>query len=171
MPSMTESGKSDAQLIATKWNRAKYNITRVHEGDFVNRKNIKMESGGILPIPATPDDNRNASIIAAELVRQFVTNQIKVWETDERVFTPTELKEIVNSVKLANETCIVAHEQIYVPETQRGKPGNTATGQMLKGVEAMAKGIAQGTAEAQNEAMKKFIDASKKIKQAEAVKI
>jgi hypothetical protein len=42
---------------------------------------------------------------------------------------------------------------------------------MLRGVEAMALGQAKGNAEAQTEAMKKFLEAGKAIKQADAIDI
>ena len=146
--------------------------TRQQEEEFIPSIKINRGVGLAVKVPIDAESNRNSCILTAEIARDFLKDQMAKWKENDRVFTPQELKEIVAAVKLCNEMAVMAHENISVPIDSGvvGK-GNSATGLMLRGVEAMARGQAKGNAEAQTEAMKKFLEAGKAIKQADAIDI
>ena len=146
--------------------------TRQSEEEFIPTIKVNRGVGLAIRVPIDPEANRNSCILTAEIARDFIKDQMADWKDKERVFTPQEIKELMMAVKLCNEMTVMAHENISVPmDVNVGKKGDSATGLMLKGVEAMARGQAKGTAEAQTEAMKKFLEAGKAIKQADAIDI
>jgi hypothetical protein len=146
--------------------------TRQQEEEFIPTIKINRGVGLAIRVPIDAEANRNSCILTAELARDFIKDQMARWTEHDRVFTPQELKEIMTAVKLCNEMTVMAHENISVPmDINVGKKGDSATGLMLKGVEAMARGQAKGTAEAQNEALRKFAEAGKAMKQADAIDV
>jgi hypothetical protein len=146
--------------------------TRQSEDEFVPTVKINRGSGFFVRVPVDPEANRNCCILTAEIARDFMKAQMEKWRENDRVFTPQELKEIMSAVKLCNEMAVMAHESISVPlDVPHGKKGDSPTGLMLKAVGEMARGQAKGTAEAQAEALKKFQEAGKAMKQADAIDI
>lgn len=145
-------GNADKRMVITK-----------KEDAFVPKIKLKMMDGSVMTVPQDANANKNASIILAEVTRRFVAEQIKRIEDRNRLLTPQEIKELVTAAKLVNEMSIVAHEEIMTPTDRPSKISNSAAGQALKTVEAAAKGMAKGNAEA---ALEKFISMGKKEKQA-----
>lgn len=145
-------GNADKRMVITK-----------KEDAFVPKIKLKMMDGSVMTVPQDANANKNASIILAEVTRHFVAEQIKRIEDRNRLLTPQEIKELVTAAKLVNEMSIVAHEEIMTPTDRPSKISNSAAGQALKTVEAAAKGMAKGNAEA---ALEKFISMGKKEKQA-----
>jgi len=149
---LTVVGNADKRMVITK-----------KEDAFVPKIKLKMMDGSVMTVPQDANANKNASIILAEVTRRFVAEQIKRIEDRNRLLTPQEIKELVTAAKLVNEMSIVAHEEIMTPTDRPSKISNSAAGQALKTVEAAAKGMAKGNAEA---ALEKFISMGKKEKQA-----
>jgi hypothetical protein len=141
------------------------------ERQFVPTIRVKLDNSKILYVPIDPEANRNSSILLAEITRNFVKDQFEKWDENDRILTPAELKDAMTAAKLANEMSIVAHENILPPPDQIGKAGKGAAGAMLQGVKAMAEGLAKGTADAQQEAVRKFLEAGKKVRQADAIDV
>jgi hypothetical protein len=141
------------------------------EDRFVPKIKLKMTDGSVLVVPQDAQANKNASIILAEHARKFVTDQIQLLDKKGRVLTPQEIKDLVTAAKLANEMAIVAHEDIMIPSEKPGKPGSSTTSAMLKAVEAAAKGITSGNAEAQAKALEKFVALGRKEKKAGVIDV
>ena len=149
---LTVVGNADKRMVITK-----------KEDAFVPKIKLKMLDGSVMTVPQDAEANKNASIILAEITRKFVSDQIRKLDERRGALTPQEIKELVTAAKLANEMSIVAHEEIMTPTERPSKISNSAAGQALKTVEAAAKGMAKGNAEA---ALEKFLAIGKKEKQA-----
>lgn len=141
------------------------------EDTFVPKIKVKMTDGSVMVVPRDSDANKNQSIILAEHARNFILEQIKLFSSKGRPLTPAELKELMTAAKIANDIAIVAHEDIFVPTEKIGKSGSSSTGTMLKAVEAAAKGVASGNAEAANKAIEKFMKLGKEAKMAASVDV
>jgi len=146
---------------------------RQTEREFVPSLSIKRDDQSVVHVPRDADANRNASIILAEIARIFVTEQAQKINDSGRILTPSEIKEMVTAMKLANETAIVAHENLFIPsDLPKTKASKSDTGNILAGMEAVAKGLAKGNAEANREAVEKFLAAGKRpMKNADVIDI
>lgn len=142
-----------------------------HIDRFIPKIKVKLENGDSLVIPADADANRNQSILLADFAREFVKKKMEQLLEADTPLTPAEMKDMMLAVSKANETCIVAYESVLPPQEAPHKAGSTATGLLLKGVEAMGRGITKGNADAQREAMEKFIKLGKDVKQADVIEV
>lgn len=142
-----------------------------HINRFVEKTKVRFDDGQIVMVPAHAEANRNACIMLAELARAFVASQMTAILDSKRPLTPQEIKEMMLAVAKANETCIVAHENILPMPDAPIKGSKTDTALLLKGVEAMAKGVSKGNQEAQLEAIERFKELGRKAKQAEAITV
>lgn len=168
---MPEEKTETVGLVTVPSEKKKRNHRKEHEDDFVVKTRIRLSSGEFLPVPVDAESNRNACIMMAESARLFVADQIEKWSNAHRILTPAEVKDVVAAAKLANEASIIAHENIMPPPETNIKGGRGPAGDMLRGVEAMAKGIAKGNAEAQNEAIRKFTEMGNKVKEATVIDV
>ena len=157
---MEESKPTGAELVPSERSlvvrRNKIN-RKPHEDDFVPKIRVKLVNGDYLPVPLDANANRNASIMLAELARNFVKDQLEKYQEKSRPMTPAEIKDLVTAIKAVNEMTIVAHEDIFLPSKPMKAEGEATKG-MLKAVEAAARGMASGNAEAQNNAVKQFLE-------------
>jgi hypothetical protein len=164
-----EAKKTEALAIVSK--RVKPVIVRQKENEFIPKVKVKMDDGTAVLVPQDAEANRNSTIVLAELARQFVAAQLKLISSHNRIMTPQETKELMTAVKIVNEMSIVAHENIMIPTDKPIKTSDSATGNMLKAVEAAAKGVASGNAEAAQKAVEKFMKMGKEAKQAQSIDV
>lgn len=162
--------KTEALTVAPKSNKLTVR-KKMKEKEFVPSIRVRRSDGSIICVPRDAEANKNQSIILAETAREFVAKQIKKWDEAGRALTPQELKELVTAAKLVNDMGIVAHEDIFVPTEKSGKPGSSSTGILLKAVEAAAKGVTSGNAEASQKAIDRFMSLGKKEKKAGSIDV
>ena len=145
---------------------------RQHENVFVPKIQVKLADGTFLPVPYDAEANRNASIMLAEEARNFMIKKLKDWKDKGTPMTPVEVKDALTAARIANEICIVAHENIMAPQVK--DPNHRSDGEaahLLKGMEAIARAQARGNAEAQIEATKKFLEMGRKPEEKKVIEI